>query len=165
MLTQPFPAHLFTPPQGFPPDLNFRIVDGSDLRPLHTTCFPDKPFTQFHAHFEKMMGWQKNGRCCWLAACDEVGQIVGSGQLVVYPHGSELANLFVVPARRNEGIGTAMIEVLTAVARHLNLTSLEIGVSVNNGRALRLYQDLGFTVDRQVNLPCQEPVLILYRSL
>lgn len=165
MLTQPFPAHLFTPPQGFPPDLNFRIVNGSDLRPLHTTCFPNKPFTQFHAHFEKMLAWQAKGRCCWLVASDEAGQIVGSGQLILYPHGNELANLVVVPARQNEGIGTAMVSVLTAVARHLGCNSLEIGVDVGNGRALRLYQRLGFTIDRRLNLPNQEPAFILYKAL
>jgi RimJ/RimL family protein N-acetyltransferase len=164
-LTQSFPAQLFTPPQGFPPDLNFRIVNGSDLRPLHTTCYSDKPLSQFRAHFEKMLGWQAKGRCCWLVASDEAGQIVGSGQLILYPHGNELANLIVVPVRRNEGIGTAMIAVLTAVARHLNLSSLEIGVSVNNGSALRLYQRQGFIIDRQLCLPCQDPTIILQKNL
>jgi RimJ/RimL family protein N-acetyltransferase len=164
-LTQPLPAHLFTPPQGTLPGLSFRIAAKDDLRPLHAACFPDKPLAQFRAHFEKMLAWQANDRCCWLVASDEAGQIVGSGQLVLYPHGNELANLVVVPARQNEGIGTAMIEVLTAVARHLGCNSLEIGVDVGNGRALQLYQRLGFTIDRQLNLPRQEPALILYKAL
>ncbi len=111
------------------------------------------------------MGWQRNGRCYWLVVCHEAEQIVGSGQLVIYPHGSELANLFVVPARRDEGIGTALIDVLTAIACHLNLTSLEIGVSVNNGRALHLYQRLGFTIDRQIDLPCQPSSFTLHKDL
>jgi ribosomal protein S18 acetylase RimI-like enzyme len=140
-------------------------VRAGDLRPLHAACYADKSFAQFRAHFEKVLSWQANGRCCWLVASDTAGQIVGSGQLVLYPHGNELANLVVVPARQNEGVGTAMIEVLTAVARHLNLTSLEIGVAVDNGRALRLYQRLGFTIDRRLNLPGQEPALILYKAL
>lgn len=164
-MTQLLPSQLFTPPEGAPPGLSFRIVGGSDLRPLHTTCYPDKVFSQFRTHFAKMLDWQANGRCCWLVVCDDTGQIVGSGQLVLYPHGNELANLVVVSTRQNEGIGAAMIAVLTAVAHHLNLTSLEIGVDVSNGRALNLYQRLGFTIDRQLNLPNQEPALILYKAL
>lgn len=145
--------------------VRFRTAVEGDLRPLHTACYPDKPLAQFRAHFEKMLDWQAKDRCCWLVASDEAGQIVGSGQLVLYPHGNELANLVVVPARQNEGIGTALIEALTAVACHLGLDSLEIGVDVGNGRALRLYQRLGFAVDRQLNLPNQEPALILYKAL
>lgn len=159
------PADLFALPPGAPSDLLLRPVRADDLRPLHTACYPDKPRPQFQAHFEKMYRWRENGRCCWLVACDKTGQIVGSGQLVLYPHGNELANMVVVPARQNEGIGTAMIEVLTAVARHLGLDSLEIGVDVGNGRARQLYQRLGFTIDRQLNLPGQEPALILYKAL
>jgi ribosomal protein S18 acetylase RimI-like enzyme len=143
----------------------FRIVVEGDLRPLHTTCYPDKTFIQFRDHFDKMMAWQAQNRCCWLAACDDTGQIVASGQLVLYPHGSELANLVVVPDRQNEGIGTALVEALTAVARQLNLTSLEIGVAQSNSDALRLYQRLGFVVDRQLCQPCQEPALVLRKTL
>ena len=164
-MTQLLPTHLFSPPKGTPSDLMFRIVAKDDLRPLHTTCYPDKPFPRFHAHFEKLLEWQANDRCCWLVVCVETGQIVGSGQLVLYPHGNELANLVVVPARRNEGIGTAMIAVLTAVARHLDLASLEIGVAASNGRALALYERLGFTIDRRLNLPHQKPAIILYKAL
>ncbi len=162
---EPLPAQLFIPPSDALPDMTFRLAVADDLRPLHTTCHADKLFPQFRDHFEKMMGWQRNGRCYWLVVCHEAEQIVGSGQLVIYPHGSELANLFVVPARRDEGIGTALIDVLTAIACHLNLTSLEIGVSVNNGRALHLYQRLGFTIDRQIDLPCQPSSFTLHKDL
>lgn len=164
-MTQLLPSQLFTPTQGTFSDLFFRIVVKGDQRPLHAACFPDKSFAQFHNHFAKMFDWQTKNRCFWLVASDKKGEIVGSGQLVLYPHGSELANLVVVPARRNEGIGSAMIDVLTAVARHLNLTSLEIGVAVSNGRALALYERHGFTIDRQLNLPNQEPALILHKTL
>lgn len=160
-----FPAELFVVPLGAPSGLSLRLARADDLRPLHTTCHPDKPLLQFRAHFEKMLDWQENDRCCWLVACDETGQIVGSGELVAYPHGNELANLVVIPTRRDEGIGTAMIEVLTAVARHLGLDGLEIGVDVSNGRALALYERLGFTMDRQLNLPNQEPAIILHKAL
>ena len=112
-----------------------------------------------------MLDWQASDRCCWLIVSDKAGKFVGSGQLVLYPHGNELANLIVVPTRQNEGIGTAMIAVLTAVAHHLDLASLEIGVDVSNGRALALYERLGFTIDRRLNLPNQEPAIILYKAL
>lgn len=164
-MNQFLPGHLLTPPPDAPPGLALRVAVEDDLRPLHTTCYADKSLLQFRSHFAQMLEWQENGRCCWLIVEDESGQIIGSGQLVLYPHGNELANLVVIPARQNEGIGTALIGVLTAVAHHLGLDSLEIGVDVSNGRALRLYQRLGFTVDRRLNLPNQEPALILYKAL
>ncbi len=158
------PEHLLTTPTSIP-GITFRIVVEGDLRPLHATCYADKIFAQFREHFDKMLAWQAQNRCCWLAVCNESGEFVGSGQLVQYPHGNELANLVVVPARQNEGIGSALIEVLTAVAKHLNLDNLEIGVAQSNSDALRLYQRLGFTIDRQICLPTQAPAFVLRKVL
>lgn len=165
MTVSPLPTHLFARPDSAPVDVTFRLVQETDWQPLHAACYPDKPVTQFRQHFAQILDWQVNGRAHWIIATDPAGQIIGSGQLVRYPHGSELANLAVVPARQNEGIGTALIAILTAVARHLDLTYLEIGVAAGNGRALDLYQRLGFTIERRLHLPHQEPSVVLGKDL
>ena len=164
-MTAPLPDQLLTPPDGAPPDITFRLAQEADGLPLHAACYPDKPAGQFRQHFDQILDWQGNGRAHWIIATDPSGQIIGSGQLVRYPHGSELANLAVIPARQSEGIGSALIAVLTAVARHLGLTYLEIGVASGNGRALDLYQRLGFTIERYLELPCQPPSVVLGKEL
>jgi ribosomal protein S18 acetylase RimI-like enzyme len=140
------PDHLLARPDGAPDDVVFRLIQEADWQPLRAACYPDKSLAQFRQHFAQIWNWQMNGRAHWIIATNPTGQIIGSGQLVLYPHGSELANLAVIPARQNEGIGTALIAILTTVARHLDLTYLEIGVAASNGRALDLYQRLGFTI-------------------
>ena len=161
----PLPAHLLTPLDSVLTDIRFRLVTLSDCQPLHIACFPEKPFIQFRSHCHHLLEWQDDGRCYWLVGINKTGQINASGQLVLYPHGAELANLSVIPTRRSEGIGTALIGVLTAVARHLQLPSLEISVAVSNTRALALYQRLGFTEDRRLQLPHDKSVIILHKDL
>ncbi len=161
----PLPGHLLTPPDGVLTDIRFRQAIMADCLPLHTACFPEKPFIQFRSGFHHLLEWQKNGRCFWLIGTDETDRIIASGQLVLYPHGAELANLAVIPARRGEGIGTTMIGMLIAVACHLQLPSLEISVAVSNTRVLALYQRLGFTEDRRLQLPNDESAIILHKGL
>lgn len=166
MVSIPFlPSALFISADHLPADVHFRLATTVDLPSLHQVCYPQKPFLVFRSHFDQLIDWQENGRCYWLAGLNKSEQIVASSQLVLYPHGAELANLIVVPERRGEGIGTAMIQVLTAVARHLNLPSLEIGVAASNVRALTLYQQLGFHQDRDIQLPNDEPAIILHKDL
>lgn len=51
--------------------------------------------------------------------------------------------LFVVPAFRNQGIGSAFIKHLIAI-RHSNFVALKLEVLPYNDRALKLYESLGF---------------------
>ncbi len=165
MLTSDLPSHLFSSPENSPNDIRFRLALAADFQALHDACYPEKSRLKFRSHFTHLLDWQENGRCYWLIGTDKTKQIIASGQLVLYPHGAELANLSVIPDRRNEGIGAALIEILTAVARHINLPGLEIGVAASNGRALALYQRLGFTEDRRLQFPNAEPAVILYKAL
>ena len=158
------PSHLFAPPLAAMDGLQFRLVQTADFRPLQETCYADRRAALFLDHFEQMMVWQGNGRACWLFI-EHNGRLVGSGELIIYPHGAELANLFVVPQYRGRGIGTAMIIVLSRIARHWQLTGLEIGVECQNERALALYRRLGFVDDREVKLPGGETAVILHKTL
>ncbi len=126
--------------------------------------YSNQSLTQFRTQFERAIERQHSGRCYWLIAESET-KIVGSGQLIIYPHGAELANIYVLEDHQNQGIGTAIIHVLTTIARWAELTSLEIGVTVSNNRALALYQRLGFEEDRQLRFASDEPAIILRKEL
>ncbi len=163
-MTTPIPPHLFAPPLAAMAGLQFRLAELADFRPLHETCYADKRAPWFWDHFEQMMVWQGNGRACWLLI-EHNGRLVGSGELIIYPHGAELANLFVVPPYRRRGIGTALIIVLSRIARHWQLADLEIGVENQNERALALYRRLGFTADREIRLPGGGTAVVLHKTL
>ena len=109
-----------------------------------------------------MLKWQDQKRCYWLIVCEPNKTIVGSGQLICYPHSAELVNLSVPPPHQNQGIGTAIIGILTAIAQHSQLSRLEISVHLENIRAQKLYERLGFEIDRQLRMP---PAFVLQRTL
>lgn len=137
------------------------MVTVADKRPLFTQFYPHKQ--EFRRWFDEMMEWQENGRCFWLVQwCN--GDLIANGQLLIYPHGAEFANLAVAPAWQGQGVGTALIAALEAIARENGLAEVEIGVNVENGRALALYERLGFVEDRRIVL-LGETAVILYKTL
>ena len=158
------PLELFTVTTAVQPNISFRLVQEEDRRPLHCTCYSNYNTLQFRDLFNHLMRRQEQGRCFWIVIV--IGDsIIGNGQLIVYSTSAECANLFVIPEYRRQGIGTALIEVLTAVAYHLNITNLEIGVSIDNPRALALYQRLGFQEDRHLQLPDSKSSIILHKEI
>ena len=158
------PPELLKPTTAVPPHTSFRLVQEADRRPLHTACYPDHTALQFRDLFNHLLRRQVKGRCFWIIITVRE-RIIGNGQLVIYPTSAECANLFVVSDYRGQGIGTALIEVLTAVAHHHHITNLEIGVTTDNPRALALYQRLGFEEDRRLQLPHSKPSIILHKVL
>ncbi len=56
----------------------------------------------------------------------------------------ELQDFFVLPHRRNEGIGTRLTEAAERLARDRGHERCSIGVSVDNDGARRLYERLGY---------------------
>jgi len=158
------PPELFTPPSAVPPYIAFRLAQEADRRPLHATCYAEQTAFQFQDLFNHVLRLQAQGRCFWLVIT-AYDRLIGNGQLVIYPTGAECANLFMVPEYRGQGIGTALVGVLTAVARHQHVTDLEIGVTTDNPRALALYQRLGFQEDRRLHLPNSKPSIILHKEI
>ena len=142
--------------------IEFTLATMADKRPLFTQFYPHKP--DFHRWFDEMMRWGENGRCFWIV-CWQDGDLIANGQLLIYPHGAEYANLAVIPARQGQGIGTAMIAALDETARVNGLTEVEIGVDVENGRALALYERLGFVEDRRIRLVGGETAVVLCKML
>ncbi len=163
------PFELLKPATAVPPHISFRLAQEADRRPLHTACYSHYTAPQFRDLFNHLLRRQVQGRCFWLIIMSH-NRIIGNGQLIVYPSSSECAtaecaNLFVVSDYRGQGIGTALIELLTAVARHVGIYSLELGVTTDNPRAFALYQRLGFAEDRRLYLPDSQPFIILHKVI
>jgi ribosomal protein S18 acetylase RimI-like enzyme len=157
---------LLTPPAAAPPGVVFRPATVADLAALHAACYRERPWPHFSAHGERLLAWQENGRCHWLLAETKATEtLVGSGQLLRYPHGAEVANLAVTPAWQGRGVGTALLRLFFRLGRRLGLSELEIGVDATNERALDLYRRLGFVTTRQAALPTGETAVFLAKSL
>jgi ribosomal protein S18 acetylase RimI-like enzyme len=56
-----------------------------------------------------------------------------------------LAELYVVPGRRGEGLGRALMEAALREARRRGADTMDIGVDEPDTAARRLYESLGFT--------------------
>lgn len=56
-----------------------------------------------------------------------------------------LEELYVVPERRGEGHGLALMEASMAAARERGATTMELGTATNDTAARALYERLGFT--------------------
>lgn len=56
-----------------------------------------------------------------------------------------LAELYVIPARRGQGLGRALMEAALAQARDRGADTMDIGVDEPDDVARRLYESLGFT--------------------
>ncbi len=141
---------------------DFTLVTAVDKRPLYTNFYAHKH--DFRRWFDEMMVWGENGRCFWLV-CWRDGDLIGNGQLLIYPHGAELANIAITPAWQGQGIGTAIIAALETIARENGLAEVEIGVDVENGRALALYERLGYVEDRRIRLMGGETAVVLCKKL
>jgi len=55
-----------------------------------------------------------------------------------------LAELYVVPARRGNGVGRALLEAALDHARHSGADRIDLGTSDDDVAARRLYESLGF---------------------
>jgi ribosomal protein S18 acetylase RimI-like enzyme len=172
----PLPEHLLTPSPLPIAGLRFRQATADDYAALHRLCYPQYTARDFARQFERSLKRQATGRGYHLVALLDTAAgetvpppaplLVGSGQLILHPHSTEVAELSVPPAYRGRGIGTVLIGVLTKIARHLGMTSLEIAVMPDNVRALALYERLGFVVDRHLRVAfAANAALILVKDL
>lgn len=75
-------------------------------------------------------------------------------------HGPMLAGMFVDPAWRGKGVGSALVNAVAAWARTLPATDLYLWVTATNNPALALYEKCGFTRTAEVRpLPHSPAVL------
>ena len=104
---------------------------------------------------------QDGGRGIYLAAWDgdtpvghlflrwsntEIPRIVDEYPQVAFLHEApEVCNVFVVPERRSEGIGSLLITEAMERSRQRGVRHLTICVDLDNRRAAALYEHLGFS--------------------
>jgi ribosomal protein S18 acetylase RimI-like enzyme len=71
-------------------------------------------------------------------------------RLALWSSGKEcyLAELYVVPARRGQGLGRALMEAAIEVARSEGADSMDLGTAEDDVVARALYESLGF-IDRE----------------
>jgi ribosomal protein S18 acetylase RimI-like enzyme len=147
-------------------DFIFRLAQPADLAGWHRACYPAQLLATARERFAYILEMQAAGRC-YLVLVEESrpgGAIVGGGRLVRFLHSAEIADLNIDPTYRGQGIGTALIEVLLAIAHHIGLPAVEIGVTANNDRALALYERLGFAENRRLRLPGEQEAIILRKA-
>jgi ribosomal protein S18 acetylase RimI-like enzyme len=101
---------------------------------------------------------QSEGRWEVLTAWDET-RLVGSAVLrwegpfnaevaAALPQQVELGFLQIEPDYRGQGIGTALLRLAEQRCRERGVTRLGLGVALDNSRAVRLYQRLGYEDSR-----------------
>jgi ribosomal-protein-alanine N-acetyltransferase len=74
------------------------------------------------------------------------GEVVGYGGMLVLYDEAEMLNLAVTSSARKAGVGRAIMNALSAVAKSRGATRLLLEVRVSNASAIRLYEGLGFGV-------------------
>lgn len=159
------PRHLFLPSANRLPGLTFRPARRTDMSPLHASCYARRPPAQFRDSFRRALEAQKAGRLLLVVAEREDKKLIGSGRLVSMPDKVEIADLAVAPPYRRQGVGTALIDVLTRIAAHAGFSRVEIGVMAANVQALALYERLGFKRAKEIALPGAVRALILQKEV
>jgi ribosomal protein S18 acetylase RimI-like enzyme len=108
---------------------------------------PTPPAPELAGYCERLL---RDGAMTVLLAGAEPGASDGLALLRLRPPwtGAEeayLQELYVVPARRRQGIGEALLEATIAAARGAAATSLDLNTGATDTGARALYEKLGFT--------------------
>ncbi|MFI9810174.1 GNAT family N-acetyltransferase [Streptomyces sp. NPDC052301] len=91
------------------------------------------------------------GRWSWMGVDSQTGQVVGHASVRVDAKGGagRLGRVLIAPEARGRGLGAGMLKEVLAVALDLRgLQRVELGVFSHNASAVRLYERLGFQVER-----------------
>jgi ribosomal protein S18 acetylase RimI-like enzyme len=154
------------PPELHLPSVQFRLATRADLRSLHRACFSAEPFDDFAARFASSVHQQEKGRLLHVIAVQGPRQRpVASGQLISYTDTiAEIADLNVAERVRGQGVGTALVRILGALAAAAGAERLELAVRVDNSRALALYRRLGFRACRLLRFPSGHRAILLARA-
>ncbi|WP_420112532.1 GNAT family N-acetyltransferase [Pseudactinotalea sp.] len=114
-------------------DLEIRPCTPSDLPGLTAAEPPGADIAV------RLFARQQRGESVYLLAVAS-GVVVGHGELMLGAN-PELRHLQVDPESRGQGVGTSIVR---AAERHLGTGRLSIGVGLDNSRARRLYERLGY---------------------
>ncbi len=134
-----------------------------DAAELQATCWPEWSLDSVRELLFRAESIASQGRGLGVVAC-KGHQILGYGQLTLWPRAAEISDLIVAPTYRGNGVGTAIIEYLIDQACAWHLPCIEIGAALANPRAVALYKRIGFVEDRIIDLDLGnglEPVIYL----
>lgn len=122
-----------------------RPVQLSDAEPLHARCWSDRPASSIYQLVSRAKQIAQQGRGLGIVVTGNSRyEILGYGQLTLWPRTAEVSDLIVMDSCRGQGIGTAMIQYLVRAAKEMHAPMVEIGVAYSNPGALALYRRLGF---------------------
>jgi ribosomal protein S18 acetylase RimI-like enzyme len=149
--------------------VTLRPVQLADSATLHAVCWPDYAFDRVNQLIKRARANHRNERGLGVVVTSNTnGAVIGFGQFTRWPRCGEISDLVIAPPYRSRGLGTVLIQHLVQTARQMGADCVEIGVSLDNPRALALYRRLGFQDDHTVQLDLgqgMEPVLYLRLSL
>lgn len=128
-----------------------RPVQPDDVDDLLRYCWPERTRAEVLRLVTRAQRIAAQGYGRGVIAVAPEG-VVGYGQCTNWPRCAEISDLVVCEARRCQGIGTAIIQYLTRLARDWKAPAVELGVVVSNERALILYRRLGFQDHRQAQV-------------
>ena len=133
------------------PRVSIRPVLPGDAALLRACCWPDRSSTSLRWLIERMqrVAEQDYG----LGVVAEAGEeIIGYGQVTLWPRCGEISDLVVAEPARGHGVGTAIIQHLCRASVDMHASTLEIGAARSNTGALTLYRRLGFQDHRSMEL-------------
>lgn len=127
------------------PDYDIRPLADKDGAKLHHIMWQHRPLERLQAHIERMLySMNKKRALCIVVEDHSSKQLLAYGQILRMGRCYEISDLIVDEQWRSQGIGSAMIHYLINEVEALSDLPIEIGVTSENGRALALYQRLGF---------------------
>ncbi len=148
---------------------SFHALEFAHIEALRRALWPHLSREACEEWLRRVLEMQRNGRAFAVVIVEEsTREIIGFGQLTRWPRVAEISDLFIAPAWRGHGIGSALLEMFIEIAEGWNAPAVEIGATVENRRAITLYQRLGFVPERTLNLDVghgPEPVLYLIQRL
>jgi len=150
-------------------EFSFQALASTHIDGLWRGLWPHLLFDDCADWLQRVLDMQHSGRAsAIMVSHDSTQEPVGFGQLTRWPRVVEISDLMIVPAWRGYGIGSALIELFIETAERWNAPAVEIGATLENTRAIALYQRLGFTPERTLNLDVghgPEPALYLIQTL
>lgn len=134
------------------PALHIRPVRLSDAAALRAALWPERDFEEVYLFIRRAGAAASQGRGLGALVEGPDETALGYGQVTLWPRCAEISDLMVAEARRDQGLGTALIQYLTRAAREMQAECIEIGGALTNPRAIALYRRMGFRDSRTVRV-------------
>ena len=122
--------------------MNIRPMQKSDvcaIAELEKLCFSD-PWS------ENSIASELNNRLSYWLVAEDNGRVVGYVGSQSVLDAADMMNLAVSPDYRQQGIGQALVNMLSDHLRQNNVIALFLEVRISNTPAISLYEKMGFVL-------------------